>query len=129
MVASGDRWSVAAADSRKGLGESDAGLTLAGSNPAHWPSIRKEINMPMYFPDLKSVQQIAKMMMEHKEDKKYKGIYPNNEEELPLARKQLGEYFRRVWKDEIQALEIELSVDKTNYDQKIGDHIRKQFFK
>ena len=81
----------------------------------------------MYFPDLKSVQQIAKMM--NKEDKKYKGIYPNNEEELPLARKQLGEYFRRVWKDEIQALEIELSVDETNYDQKIGDHIRKQFFK
>lgn len=81
----------------------------------------------MYFPDLKSIQQIARMMTEYKEDKKYKGIYPNNEEELPLARKQLGEYFRKIWKDEIQALEIELAVNETNYHEKIGEYIRKQF--
>ena len=84
--------------------------------------------MPMYFPDLKSVQEVAKMMMEHKDNQKYRGIYPNNEKELPLARKQLGEYFRRVWEDEIQALEIELAVDETNYHKKLGDHIEKKYF-
>ena len=82
--------------------------------------------MPMYFPDLKSVQTIARMMAEHKDNKKYKGIYPNNEEELSLARKQLGEYFRNVWKDEIQALEVELAVDETNYHKKIQEHIKKR---
>ena len=83
--------------------------------------------MPMYFPNLKSVQTVARIMAEHKGDKKYTGIYPNNEKELPLARKQLGEYFRNIWEDEIQALEIELAVDETNYDKKIQKHIKKQF--
>ena len=85
--------------------------------------------MPMYFPDLQSVQKIARMMMEHKENKKYKGIYPNNEEELPIARKQLGTYFREIWHDEIEALEIELALDETNYDKKLSDHIRKGFLR
>ena len=84
--------------------------------------------MPMYFPDLKSVQRIVQIMSKHEGDKGYKGIYPNNEEELPHARKDLGEYFRRVWKDEIQALEIELAVDESNYHEKLGEHIRARFF-
>jgi len=82
--------------------------------------------MPMYFPDLKSVQSMVDSMVRHKGDKKYTGIYPMDESELPLARKQLGEYFRRVWEDEIQALEIELAVDKDNYHEKIGEHIKKK---
>lgn len=81
----------------------------------------------MYFPDLKSIQSIASMMIEHGGGKKYKGIIPQTEEELPLARKQLGEYFRRVWKDEIQALEIELGVTEKNYHQKLGEAIRTTF--
>lgn len=84
--------------------------------------------MPMYYPDLTSVKSCAVVMaQQQKEDKKYKGIIPQTEEDLPEARKQLGEYFRKVWNDEIAALEIELSVSKDNYHEKLKDHIRKQF--
>lgn len=83
--------------------------------------------MPMYFPDLESVKRIAKMMTEHKGEKRYKGIIPQTEKELSEARKQLGQYFRIVWKDIIQAMEIELAVTKENYHKKLGQAIQKRF--
>jgi len=84
--------------------------------------------MPMYFPDLVSVRKCAEMMATHqKPENKYKGIIPKTEEELPEARKQLAEYFRTIWHDEIQALEIELGVSKDNYEEKIGKAITAKF--
>jgi len=83
--------------------------------------------MPMYYPDLKSVQKCAEIMMNHKDNKKYKGLYPNTEEELPQARKELGDYFRKIWKDEIQALEVEMGVTEENYQEKLTEAIRKRF--
>ncbi len=79
--------------------------------------------MPMYYPDLKSVKLEAEMMSKHTGNKKYTGIIPHNEKELPLARKSLGEYFRKVWNDEIQAIEIEEAVTKETYDSKMMETI------
>ena len=83
--------------------------------------------MPMYFPDLKSVKNCAKAMTKNTGDKKYNGIIPKKENELLKARKQLSEYFRVIWKDEIQALEIELAVTKENYDDKMSEAIKTKF--
>lgn len=76
--------------------------------------------MPMYFPDLKSVRNCAEAMTQHKGGKQYKGIVPNTEQELLLARKQLADYFRKVWGDEIQACEIEYTATEENYDKIMG---------
>jgi hypothetical protein len=84
--------------------------------------------MPMYFPDLQSVKRIAEMMVKNKDDKQYTGIIPKNEEELPQARRELGVYFRRVWKDEIQAIEIEEAVTPDNYEEKMREAIARKFF-
>lgn len=84
--------------------------------------------MPMYFPDLESVKKCAEIMAMHQEEKKYRGIIPQTEEQLPIARKQLGQYFRDIWNDEIQALEVELAVSEDNYDERIGSAIKKQLF-
>lgn len=75
----------------------------------------------MYFPDLKSVKKCAEIMATHqKPEKLYKGIIPQTEEELPEARRQLGHYFRTVWKDIIQAMEVELGVSEKDYNEKIS---------
>lgn len=84
--------------------------------------------MPMYFPDLKSVQQLAKTMGEHKGDKKYTGIYPKTEKDLPEARVQLGRYLRGIWNDGIFAMEVELGVSKENYDAKMKKNIFLEMF-
>lgn len=85
--------------------------------------------MPMYFPDLKSVKDCAESMAKfQKPEKLYKGIIPKNEDELPEARKQLAQYFRDIWNDEIQALEIELAVSEDNYYQKLLESIKNRMF-
>lgn len=77
--------------------------------------------MPMYFPDLKSVRQLAQDMAKYQKPKnKYKGIIPKTEKDLPRARKELGQYFRTIWHDEIQAIEVEQSATKDNYDMAIA---------
>jgi hypothetical protein len=84
--------------------------------------------MPMYYPDLKSVKDLAEMCVKHQpKDKIYKGLVPKTEADLPKARKELGKYFREVWHDEIQALEVELAVTRENYHEKLGAAIRKRF--
>lgn len=83
--------------------------------------------MPMYYPDLKSVKRFAEDMQQRDDAKKYKGIIPTSEDELPEARKQLGNYMRDIWGDEIAALEIELAVDRDNYYQKMQEHIAGRF--
>lgn len=83
--------------------------------------------MPMYYPDLESVQNCVNAMRHNKGDKRYNGIFPESEEQLPEARSQLARYFRTVWKDEIQAMEIELAVSEDNYHEKIGGAIKLQF--
>ena len=80
--------------------------------------------MPSYYPDLNSVKRFAEQMQLQRSDvKKYKGIVPTTEAELPEARKQLGEYMRDVWQDEVAALEIELAVEPHNYHEKMRLHI------
>jgi len=76
--------------------------------------------MPMYFPDLESVKRCAQSMTKNKGDKKYTGIIPQTENELSQARKELGTYFREVWRDEIQAAEVEFGATEENYDNIIG---------
>ena len=77
--------------------------------------------MPMYYPDLKSVRSLAEDMVKHqKPENKYRGIIPKTEKDLPRARKELGLYFRKVWKDEIQAIEVEQTATKGNYDEAIS---------
>lgn len=85
--------------------------------------------MPSYFPDLKSVKQIAERMQGHAGDKKYKGIVPQTEDELSKGRIELGKYMRETWNDNLIALEIELAVTKNNYHQKLRRHMRNNFFK
>lgn len=76
--------------------------------------------MPMYFPDLESVRKTAKIMAKHqKPENLYKGVIPTTEKELPQARKELANYFRTIWGDEIQALEIELGVSEEDYEEKM----------
>lgn len=45
---------------------------------------------------------------------------------MALARKQLAEYMRKVWKDEVAALEVGLAVDEDNYDKKMTQAVRKK---
>ncbi len=84
--------------------------------------------MPMYYPDLESVQSCVKAMRHSKGDKQYKGIYPETEAEVPQARKELAKYFRDVWNDELQAMEVELAVSEENYGELMSEAIRKQMF-
>ncbi len=79
--------------------------------------------MPMYFPDLESAQSCVKSMRHNKGAKRYNGIYPEEGDQLPEARKQLAHYFRDVWQDEIQAMEIELAVTEDDYEKKMRDAI------
>lgn len=83
--------------------------------------------MPMYFPDLESVQGCVISMRGNKGVKQYRGIYPKNKEQLPQARKELAAYFRTIWNDEIQAMEIELAVSEENYDQLMVQAVGKRF--
>lgn len=83
--------------------------------------------MPMYFPDLKSVQECVKDMRMNKGEKRYDGIYPESEDQLSEARKALDEYFRNIWDDEIQAMEVELAVSKNEYTDKMNSAIVKRF--
>lgn len=83
--------------------------------------------MPMYFPDLESIQSCVKSMRQNKGDKRYDGIYPENDEQLPEARKQLAKYFRDIWEDELQAMEIELAVTEDDYEKKMSDAIMHSF--
>ena len=77
--------------------------------------------MPMYFPDLKSIKELAKDMSIHQqESNKYRGIIPETEDELPEARKQLAKYMRGIWGDEVFAMEIELGVSENNYHEKMS---------
>ncbi len=72
--------------------------------------------MPMYFPDLKSVQQLAKDMAAHKGAKKYCGIRPKTEKDLPRAREALAKYMLQVWGDKVFAAEVFYAATKENYD-------------
>ena len=84
--------------------------------------------MPMYFPDLESVKRLAEDMQKQPDDnKKYKGIVPTTEGELPEARKELGSYLRSVWKDEVFALEVELALDEGNYHEKLRENMAQRF--
>lgn len=83
--------------------------------------------MPMYFPDLKSIQSCVESMRHNKGDKRYNGIYPENEDQLPEARKQLAKYFRDIWNDELQAMEVELAVTEDNYHTQMGNAIMRSF--
>lgn len=80
--------------------------------------------MPMYFPDLKSIQQLVKNMRKNEGSKKYIGLYPETEEELYDARQQLAKYLRNVWKDEIFAMEVESEVSEENYDTRMQAAIK-----
>ena len=83
--------------------------------------------MPMYFPDRQSVERCALAMRKNKGWRRYKGIVPFEESQLIDARKQLAEYFRSVWGDEIQAMEIEQCVSKENYDGVMGRAVISNF--
>ena len=84
--------------------------------------------MPMYFPDLRSVQQLAKDMARNEEGKKYTGIFPKTEEELSEARRQLGKYLRDIWHDNVFAMEVELGVSEENYEAKMRSRILFEMF-
>ena len=83
--------------------------------------------MPMYFPDLKSVQGCARAMRHNKGAKEYKGIDPETEDQLLQARQELAKYFREVWGDELQAMEIELAVTEENYSEKMTGAVQRLF--
>lgn len=83
--------------------------------------------MPMYFPDLKSIQDCVNSMRRNKGMKQYTGIYPKTEKELPEARRQLGIYFRKVWHDEMQAIEVEEATTEENYNKIMRDYVAKIF--
>lgn len=81
----------------------------------------------MYFPDLESIRGLAEDMNKHIGLKKYTGIIPTKDTELPQAREELARYLRDIWQDEISAMEVELAVDKDNYEKKMQDSIRIKF--
>ncbi len=62
--------------------------------------------MPRWYPDLESIQQCIEVVRQNEGDKRYNGIYPDNEAQLPRARKELAAYFREVWDDPVQAMEV-----------------------
>jgi len=80
--------------------------------------------MPMYFPDLDSVKKCAEMMQKH--SKPYTWIIPDSNENLPQARIELWKYFREVWQDKIQAMEIEQWVTEENYYQELEKWIAEE---
>ncbi len=82
--------------------------------------------MPMYFPDLKSVAQLATNMSKHKGDKKYMGIHPVTEKELPQARKELAKYLREAWDDDVFAVEVESAATEENYQKIMEEHVMKK---
>lgn len=82
--------------------------------------------MPMYFPDLGSVQNLAKSMSKNTGDKKYMGIYPKTKEELPQARKELAKYLRDIWKDDVFAVEVEMAATPENYQKIMEEHVMKK---
>lgn len=85
--------------------------------------------MPMYYPDFSSVrEECERMSTRQKEENKYRGIIPKDESELPRARIELGRYFREVWKDEIQAIEVEQSATEENYREAIARGIFHKIF-
>ncbi len=57
--------------------------------------------------------------------KKYRGIVPETEEELPKARKQLELYFLLIWEDIVQAAEIAMAINRDNYREKITEYLRR----
>lgn len=79
--------------------------------------------MPMYFPDLASVRSCAEAMSQQPNPtKRYRGIIPATDADLPRARVELGRYMRATW-GEIEALEIELAVTKDDYREKINQSV------
>ena len=82
--------------------------------------------MSMYYPDLASLQGCVKDMRMNKAFKKYTGIYPETDGDIPEARKQLAAYFRNVWGDEINAMEIEIvAANREEHDKKLAKAIGK----
>ena len=82
--------------------------------------------MPMYYPDLKSVERLAVQMADQRDPgRKYKGIIPKTEAELPEARIALGKYMREVWNDTVFAYEIEEAATEENYHKAISTGMRK----
>lgn len=65
--------------------------------------------MSRCYPDLESIQQCIEVVRQNEGDERYNGIYPDNEAQLPRARKELAAYFREVWDDFIHAAEVELA--------------------
>ena len=57
--------------------------------------------MPMYFPDLKSIQYL----------------------EEQRATQQLAHYMRIIWKDELSAMGIELAISEDDYDEKLVKYL------
>jgi hypothetical protein len=83
----------------------------------------------MYFPDLKSVASCAQEMAKQPDpDKRYVGIVPVTEDELPRARKELGAYMRNTWGDKIAALEIELALTEETYNSGLQGALRRGEF-
>lgn len=82
--------------------------------------------MPMYYPDLASVKACAESMTKNKGDQKYTGIIPQTEAELPQARTELAAYMRKVWGDDLAAVEIERAVTKETYQAAMEDHMREK---
>lgn len=59
-------------------------------------------------------------------DKLYKGFIPKKEADLERGRRELAQYFRDVWHDEIQAMEIEEAVTRDDYHDKLGEAIKRR---
>lgn len=68
--------------------------------------------MPRYYPDLESIQKSIESVSQNDGDKKYNGIYPDTEDQLPQARQELATYFRDVWGDHTWAVEVELGLSE-----------------
>ena len=76
--------------------------------------------MPMYYPDLDSVQRGCEMFAKSKNGKPYKGLIPQTEADLPEARKQFAKYMREELGDIVWAAEIEFAATPENYDNVVG---------
>jgi len=86
--------------------------------------------MPMYFPDLESVQRLAKQMAKKGISKPaYTGTYPETIFELPQARKELGKYLREVWGDDVFAVEVERAATPDNYDTIMKEYVMEKFLR
>ena len=86
--------------------------------------------MPMYYPDLNSVKKFAESMKKQRdESKRYTGIVPETEAQLPEARTALASYMRDIWGDEVGAMEVELALTVDNYYDKMQDAIKLKMFR